>query len=301
MMPSDTNLSLAAKPPFAERIPALSPVVLAWLAITAYSVMVLRAERQIAVFALLVAGGAVVFATKKLGWLTVLSRSFDRFESLATALAVVGVLVIASFFHDSSFVIFLLVNILVMMTACLGLNLQFGYAGMLNFAGAAMFGIGAYTAAFLGNVEWLPSLLLLPLGGALAALIGSILLPPMLRTRGHYSAVITIAFTLLFTAFLDSFPALGGSQGFAVRSMSLFGWSFDNAINLGGFSLPFYTNYLLVALLMAVLVGVSVRRIERSWIGLSLDAVRTDEISAATFGISTTATKVLAFSAGNFR
>ena len=78
--------------------------------------------------------------------------------------------------------------------ATLGLNIQFGYAGVLNFAGSSFFGIGAYTSAVFNAYTGVPHLLVLLIGGLLAALIGSLLLLPVLRTRGHYAAVVTIAF-----------------------------------------------------------------------------------------------------------
>src|SRR5205085_1598587 len=80
--------------------------------------------------------------------------------------------------------------------ATLGLNIQFGYAGVLNFAGASFFGIGAYTSAVFNAHTAVPHLLVLLIGGLIAALIGSLLLLPVLRTRGHYAALVTIAFAL---------------------------------------------------------------------------------------------------------
>ena len=52
---------------------------------------------------------------------------------------------VAAFFHDDHFVLLLVVTVLLYTVATLGLNIQFGYAGVLNFAGASFFGIGAYT------------------------------------------------------------------------------------------------------------------------------------------------------------
>ena len=60
----------------------------------------------------------------------------------------------------------------------------------------------------------------------MAALIGSILIYPVLRTRGHYAAVVTIAFALLFKSFLEVNDVLGGPQGLAVANIDLFGWDF---------------------------------------------------------------------------
>ena len=104
------------------------------------------------------------------------------------------------------------------------MNIQFGYAGVLNFAGASFFGIGAYTSAVLNAHTAVPHLLVLLIGGLIAALIGSLLLLPVLRTRGHYAALVTIAFALLLKTFLEVNDVLGGPQGLQVKGMKIFGW-----------------------------------------------------------------------------
>ena len=91
--------------------------------------------------------------------------------------------------------------------------------GVLNFAGASFFGIGAYTSAVLNAHTGVPHLLVLLIGGLLAALIGSLLLLPVLRTRGHYAALVTIAFALLLKTFLEVNDVLGGPQGMQVKGM----------------------------------------------------------------------------------
>ena len=64
---------------------------------------------------------------------------------------------------------------------------------------------------------------MLLIGGLLAALVGSLLLLPVLRTRGHYAAVVTIAFALLFKTFLEVNDVLGGPQGMQVKGMNILG------------------------------------------------------------------------------
>jgi ABC-type branched-subunit amino acid transport system permease subunit len=137
-------------------------------------------------------------------------------------------------------------------------------------------------------------------GGLMAALIGCLLLLPVLRTRGHYAAVVTIAFALLFKTFLEVSDVLGGPQGLQVRSMELFGWSFNNNIEIGGVELSFYSSYFATSLLILIGAFVLVRRLERSWIGLNLDALRLDETAAQCFGLNVVRWKVTAFLLGNF-
>jgi ABC-type branched-subunit amino acid transport system permease subunit len=194
----------------------------------------------------------------------------------------------------------LVCTVLLYVVATLGLNIQFGYAGVLNFAGASFFGIGAYTAAVLNQHTAIPHLLVLLIGGLMAALIGSMLLLPVLRTRGHYAAVVTIAFALLFKTFLEVNDVLGGPQGLQVKSMNVLGWSFNNNIDIAGISLSFYVSYFVVSLIILVFAFILVRRIERSWIGLNLDALRLDEIAAGCFGLNIVRWKIIAFLLGNF-
>src|SRR5690606_38745985 len=149
------------------------------------------------------------------------NRSFSDNENAFSLYTVFAAFVVAAYFHEDHFVLLLCITVILYVVATLGLNIQFGYTGLLNFAGASFFGIGAYAAAVLNAHTAVPHLLVLLAGGLMAALIGSALLLPVLRTRGHYSAVVTIAFALLFKTFLEVNDVLGGPQGLQVKSMEL--------------------------------------------------------------------------------
>jgi ABC-type branched-subunit amino acid transport system permease subunit len=266
----------------------------------AFVIALLHVENQTAIIALLVLGTVVVVGANWFGWLAPVARSFNEREDGVGALAVAAAVVVAAVFHEDHFVLLLLCTVLLYVVATLGLNIQFGYAGVLNFAGASFFGIGAYTAAVLNQHTAVPHLLVLLIGGLMAALIGSILLLPVLRTRGHYAAVVTIAFALLFKTFLEVNDVLGGPQGLQVRTMKVLGWSFNDNITIGGVTLSFYVSYFLLSLILLVFAFILVRRIERSWIGLNLDALRLDETAASCFGLNIVRWKVTAFLLGNF-
>src|SRR5262249_40353914 len=167
------------------------------------------------------------------------------------------------------------------------------------FAGAAFLGIGCYAAAVVTRYTDLPSILTVPLGGLAAALIGSILILPVLRTRGHYAALVTIAFGILFKTFLEGNDAPGGPQGMQVKPIVLFGWNVGRPLRVWDFSASFYFSYLMLALVLLVVCFALVRRLERSWIGLSLDAIRLDEVASACYGLDLARWKVLAFTLGN--
>jgi ABC-type branched-subunit amino acid transport system permease subunit len=273
---------------------------LAALAIgTVYLVALLGAEQQTIIIGLLAAAIVAGAVAGWLGWAAPVSRSFAEREDTLGIFAVVALCAVAAWFHEDHFVLLLVLTVMLYTMATLGLNLQFGYAGVLNFAGASFFGIGAYTSAVL-NTTAVPHLLVLLIGGLLAALIGAVLLLPVLRTRGHYAALVTIAFALLLKTFLEVNDVLGGPQGMQVPAMTVFGWSFNDNIEIGGVTLSFYMNYFVVALVLLVAAFTLVRRLERSWIGLNLDALRLDETAASCFGLNIARWKITAFLLGNF-
>jgi ABC-type branched-subunit amino acid transport system permease subunit len=278
----------------------LLPGVIALTLSSAYLIALLAAEKQPLIIGLLAFAVVAVLAANYIGWLSLVSRSFADGEDMLSVYAILACCVVAAFFHDNHFVLLLFVTVLLYTVATLGLNIQFGYAGVLNFAGASFFGIGAYTSAVLGTYTAVPHLLVLLIGGMLAALIGSLLLLPVLRTRGHYAALVTIAFALLLRTFLEVNDVLGGPQGMQVKGMKILGWSFNDNFEIGKIEMSFYLNYFAVSLLLLAGTFVLARRLERSWIGLNLDALRLDETAASCFGLDIARWKITAFVLGNF-
>ena len=225
--------------------------------------------------------------------------SFSTHRRSLGALSLAATLLVVGIFHNTHFALLLLATVLLYSVACLGLTIQFGFAGVMNFAGAAFFAVGCYTAAILSRHTALPHLLVIACGGVLAAALGSLLILPVLRTRGHYAALISIAFGILFKTFLEVNDALGGPQGLKVPGLEVLGYSFNDNISWAGLDLSFYFNYVAASLLLASLAFTLVRRLERSWIGLSLDAVRLDETAAEVFGFAVARWKITAFTLGN--
>lgn len=277
------------------------PALAALVASAAAVLALLLAENQWAVIAIIVLAGAVVFTADRLGWNERVRRSgaanSRKVFLVATALVAGAALVM----REHNFALLMLCTVMLMMVAGLGLTLQFGHAGVVNFAGAAFFGIGAYTAAVLTTKAALPHPLVILAGGIVAALIGSVLVLPLLRTRGHYAALITIAFGILFKTFLEVNDALGGPQGLKVPGFVLFGHAFNDPIEIDEETeWSFYLAYTGLSLVLVAAAYALVRRLERSWIGLAFDAVRLDETAAAAFGVNVAAWKIVAFSIGNF-
>ncbi|MBG0777508.1 MAG: branched-chain amino acid ABC transporter permease [Desulfovibrionaceae bacterium] len=274
--------------------------IVAAVAVTAYAAAFLLSESQGLILALLVGGAVAAGLAVRVGAHRAVARSLAAHGRLGDGLAVGMVLALMVIFHDDHYALFLVATILLYVVAVLGLNVQLGFTGLINFSCASFFGIGGYTAAMLGGHTGVPPLVILACGGVTAAVVGSILLLPVLRTSGHYSALVTMAFALLFKVFMEVNDAFGGPQGVDVAPMRLFGWDFSSDVEIGSYTGSFYLPYVLLALALAVGAFVLVRRIERSWIGLSLDAVRVDEVAGACFGIDIRRWKITAFTAGNF-
>jgi ABC-type branched-subunit amino acid transport system permease subunit len=283
----------------ASRAP-LWPGLAALVVATVYMIALLAVEKQALIIGLLAVAIVAAIAAGWLGWLNPVSRSFADREDTLGVLGIVALCAVAAFFRENHFVLLLVCTVMLYTVATLGLNIQFGYAGVLNFAGASFFGIGAYTSTVLNTFTATPHLIVLLAGGVIAALIGSLLLLPVLRTRGHYAALVTIAFALLLKTFLEVNDVLGGPQGMQVPGMTLFGIAFNDNIEFGKISLSFYLHYFVASLLLLVGAFVLVRRLERSWIGLNLDALRLDETAASCFGLNIVRWKITAFMVGNF-
>ncbi|ABR90191.1 ABC-type branched-chain amino acid transport system, permease component [Janthinobacterium sp. Marseille] len=274
-------------------------LALATILVTAYMWLFLHAESQLAIGALIVLALVLVIVGKKLGTTQRIEQAAASRPGLARIWMVLGLLALVAAFYDSHFVLMMICAVLLYSTACMGLTLQFGFVGVANFAGAAFFGIGSYTTAVLATHTGLPQLANIAISGVVAAIIGSVLILPVLRTRGHYAALVTIAFGILFKTFIEVNDVLGGPQGLQVPGMQLFGHAFNEGFTLFGIEFSFYVSYVLLSLVICAGAFVLVKALERSWVGLSMDVVRTDETAAATFGLHIARWKVIAFTMGN--
>jgi ABC-type branched-subunit amino acid transport system permease subunit len=176
----------------------------------------------------------------------------------------------------------------------IGLNIVVGLAGLLDLGYAAFFAIGAYTYAY-GSSPFsglhAPFLLMLVLGALVAATFGVLLGAPTLRLRGDYLAIVTLGFgEIVPIVFLNADRYTEGTNGIGgLYPPSLPGVEFD-LLN----PWPFY----LLMMVIIAIVMVFVYRLQESRIGRAWMAIREDELAAASNGLNTVTTKLLAFALG---
>ncbi|MGG5818533.1 high-affinity branched-chain amino acid ABC transporter permease LivM [Falsiroseomonas sp. HW251] len=190
-----------------------------------------------------------------------------------------------------------------------GLNIVVGLAGLLDLGYVAFYAIGAYSYALLAKEFGLSFWLCLPLSGILAAFWGILLGFPVLRLRGDYLAIVTLAFGEIIRIVLLNWTSLtGGPNGITgIPRPSFFGLPFDSSGGPGSFAHFFgiepspvqriiFLYYLILAL--ALLTNWVTIRIRRQPIGRAWEALREDEIACRALGINITATKLTAFALG---
>ena len=199
------------------------------------------------------------------------------------------------------------VQILIYVMLGWGLNIVVGLAGLLDLGYVAFYAVGAYSYALLATNYGLSFWLLLPIAGALAALWGILLGFPVLRLRGDYLAIVTMAFgEIIRLVLINWVPVTNGYAGIAgIPRPTFFGIPF-NATESGfaaRFGLEFspiyriiFLYYLILAL--ALITGAVTVRLRKLPLGRAWEALREDEIACRSLGINTTNTKLTAFAMG---
>ncbi|MBI4561190.1 MAG: branched-chain amino acid ABC transporter permease, partial [Candidatus Rokubacteria bacterium] len=117
---------------------------------------------------------------------------------------------------------------------------------------------------------------------------------------GHYLALVTIAFGFIFNILMNNLEFTGGPQGIKnIPTLRLFGYAFTASPQVLGITLPSHANFYYAALVTAALVTWLAWRLYNSWVGLTLNTLRDDEIAAKCSGVSVARYKLLGFSIGN--
>ena len=189
-----------------------------------------------------------------------------------------------------------------------GLNIVVGLAGLLDLGYVAFYAVGAYSYALLAQHFGLSFWLCLPLAGLFAASWGVALGFPVLRLRGDYLAIVTLAFgEMIRIVLLNWYQFTGGPDGLSgIPRPSFFGLPFkrfgDNTFHIF-FGLEYSTLHRVLflyylILILALLTNLFTNRMRSLPIGRAWEALREDEIACRSLGINTVNTKLTAFATG---
>jgi branched-chain amino acid transport system permease protein len=172
--------------------------------------------------------------------------------------------------------------------AILGLQLVFGYTGMLSLGHAAFFGLGAYTYALLTMNLGLPVLVTVPFAACVAA-FGALVVAPTLRLSGIYLVVATAAFQeVAYLLMINLKNITNGAYGlYSIPAPSV------GSLELDG---DFVFYFVITVVLGLTYMGL--RRITQSRFGRALLAVRENELSAVMSGVNAAGYRIKAFVVG---
>ncbi|HSP01062.1 MAG TPA: high-affinity branched-chain amino acid ABC transporter permease LivM, partial [Thioalkalivibrio sp.] len=215
-----------------------------------------------------------------------------KLESVLLTLMVIGALIWP--FIASRGAVDLATLVLIYIMLALGLNVVVGLAGLLDLGYVAFYAVGAYSFALLSQYFGISFWFALPIGAALAALFGLVLGFPVLRLRGDYLAIVTLGFGEIIRILLNNMTSLtGGPNGIGgIPDPTLFGMEFGRRVKEEGntsfhetlgiaYSSEHKVIFLyLIALVLAVITAVAIRRLMRMPVGRAWEALREDEIAA---------------------
>ena len=189
-----------------------------------------------------------------------------------------------------------------------GLNIVVGLAGLLDLGYVAFYAVGAYTLALLAVHFDLGFWICLPLAGLLAALWGVVLGFPVLRLRGDYLAIVTLAFgEIVRIVLLNWTEVTNGPNGISdIPKPTFFGLPFSASgpetfasffgLRYDPLHAILFLYYLILGL--ALITSLVTLRLRRLPIGRAWEAMREDEIACRSLGINTTIAKLTAFATG---
>lgn len=192
---------------------------------------------------------------------------------------------------DNGYLIQTLTNAWLYALLGLSITLVAGTSGQVSLGHAALLAIGGYTSALLAADYGVPVWLCLIAGGLMAAGLGTLLVSPAFRLRGHYVSIATLGIgEIVALVILNWESVTHGPIGVAgIPPLELFGHALydTNAI------------YWLALALMLALALLQVRLLG-SHLGRTMRAVRDDDVAARSFGIGLNRYKGLAFAFGGF-
>ncbi|WP_316196336.1 MULTISPECIES: ABC transporter permease [unclassified Bradyrhizobium] len=191
----------------------------------------------------------------------------------------------------SSYVLQVLTNAWLFAMLALSLTLVAGTVGQVSLGHAALLAIGAYTSALLSLELSVPVGIAIICGGLMSAGLGTALISPSFRLRGHYVSIATLAIGEIVSLVILNWESVTrGPIGISgIPPLSLFGYELVSPAAVYWFS---FAVMVLLALLQTRLLA--------SHLGRSFRAIRDDDVAARSYGLGLNRYKSLAFIYGGF-
>ena len=207
----------------------------------------------------------------------------------------------------------LLVPLCIYSILAVSLNLVVGVLGDLSLGHAGFMCIGAYTSAVFTNIfesvipnDFIRYGIALLIGGAFAAIFGFIICIPVLRLKGDYLAIVTLAFGEIIKNVLNIVYLGVDSEGLKV---SIDGTSYNEMLLDGGKTIikgamgitgtSRDANFIIAFILLFITVMASLNLIN-SRTGRAVMAIRDNSIAAQTIGINISKYKLIVFTIASF-
>ena len=172
-----------------------------------------------------------------------------------------------------TFYLQLLTKVMILAIFAMSLDLLVGYTGLVSLGHAAFFGLAGYALALIQpKYDPMSLFITLPAALALCAVFALITGALVLRTRGIYFIMVTLAFAQMVYFIFHDTKLGGGSDGLYINNKPLVGWGDTVLLNLDNKT----TFYYLVLVLMVLVYGL-LRRILASNFGRALQGIRVNE------------------------
>ncbi|SFR72944.1 amino acid/amide ABC transporter membrane protein 2, HAAT family [Marinobacter daqiaonensis] len=189
-------------------------------------------------------------------------------------------------------------QIAIIAATVVGLNLLVGYAGQISLGHAGFYGIGAYFSAIATTTYGWPPLLAMIVAAAVVGLVAYIVGRPILKLKGHYLSMATLAVGFIIAIIINNEGQMtGGPDGMPVAPFSLFGWELSSfgLYSFFGMAVPGHVAWYLVMAVILLIAVILAQNIIDSPLGRALRSIHGSEIAARTVGVDTARYKSLVF------
>jgi branched-chain amino acid transport system permease protein len=276
-----------------------------WFAICVFAA---RYKWQLVALMFVVAASRIYYAPQS--WplaLIIVATTFIGVRFGFSAALLVFAVLFPVTFYSNPYYLGIAIIILTYVMLGWGLNIVVGLAGLLDLGYVAFYAVGAYSYAIIAQAYGWSFWVCLPLAGLFAAFFGVLLGFPVLRLRGDYLAIVTLAFGEIVRIVLLNWISLtNGPNGIgSIPRATFFGIPFNPTET--GFAATFGLEFdpthrtvflFYVILALALITNWVTIRLRKLPVGRAWEALREDEIAVRSLGINPTNTKLTAFAIG---